>query len=160
MLLGSMDLLNNIGNTIDTTNLSKEQVDVLNNVAKEAFCLHVRNIAEFFYKSDPKQNKNTAKTFANSNYIPASESTINKTALNMQISHLIYGRPDTNANEINDGERTKYLKWIQKEIDRWKSSLDNNFNHINIRSIKPAEVTELITSSSSHGATNAIGIIR
>jgi len=95
----------------------------LRNALIEAFCVHARNLVEFFDEKSatPGQSEGYlgAKHFSNG-YEPWKEGGPNKVLrnrLNRQISHLTYDRTSEKEGKIGPDEQIELFKLIQREIE-------------------------------------------
>jgi hypothetical protein len=112
---------------------------VINNALIEAFCLHARNLIEFFKKK--------ANTYTGKNYKPFSQISGEclekiKTRLNTQIVHLIYeGRTVVDSEKIDLKNRAEMLNILSAEIAQFKANLLPEYQHIAIPNLARVPMT-------------------
>ncbi|MFN4014228.1 MAG: hypothetical protein ACK4JB_02750 [Reyranella sp.] len=93
--------------------------EFLTSVLIESFCMHARNLLEFFEKG-PRNEQELAKTYTRNGYASLHPRKHSK-ELNQQVSHLIYGGRSTNKEEKIDGRwRFKILETVREELERFK----------------------------------------
>jgi len=101
------------------------------NLLIECFCLHARNLIDFFWKGERPGAKNAvARHFTdNDNYTPfggicpqkKTEGLYGK--LNKQISHITYDRTDEDAKKLNPDNREFLYKMIEDEIENFRTHI-------------------------------------
>ena len=97
------------------------QVDAL----IEAFCIHARNLDEFFQGSGRADTLN-AKTFANSRYMPRPNDKERKnliSRINKQISHLTEQRTSVAEEKVGPADRAKLYSILITESDNFTRHL-------------------------------------
>jgi len=90
----------------------EERIDA--NMKIESFCVHARNLYEFFLKATPRDE------YVPRGFTPAKANYDEPVRLlNTQISHLIYeGRTDKPAKLIDGADRLGMLKDLRTETER------------------------------------------
>lgn len=124
--------------------------DVLRNALIEAFCIHARQLLEFF---DNKQGKH-AKDFTGGNYATAHLSGLTKPErdkLNTQIAHVTANRTINPAEKICHALRAKFLTALEREAQHFEGKLASEFQGM----FKAPVHSQVITGGSSPSATNA-----
>jgi hypothetical protein len=128
-----------------------EQAEI--NVFIECFCVHARNLLDFFwYKQPKKKNYAVARQFTSGSYNPFGG--VNPKAnglcgkLNDQIVHVTYGRTNVTEEKLGDEPRAYLKAVIEKEIGNFTSHLDASYRHL-----------WNITTHTVIGATGPIGPI-
>jgi hypothetical protein len=139
----------------DANNTARADDAVIrDNALIESFCVHARNLIEFFTKETSR--KKLQKQYTN-NYDPFSGVSITKINkhLNNQITHLREGeRPITDSEKIGPQERAKILKILSHEIREFKAHLADAYKHIHIRELAPP-VVSISFSNTPQTTTNA-----
>ncbi|WP_282949535.1 MULTISPECIES: hypothetical protein [unclassified Sphingopyxis] len=123
---------------------------VLRNALIEAFCIHARQLLEFF---DNKQGKH-AKDFTGGNYAAAHLSGLTRSErdkLNTQIAHVTAKRTINPAEKIGHALRAKLLTALEREAQHFEGELASEFQGM-FRAAVPGQV---ITIGGSPSATNA-----
>jgi hypothetical protein len=108
------------------------------NVYHESFCLHVRNLLDFFtgkasgkypaaadFVKDP--NAYTRPQREHGNEI---DTMLGK--LNIEISHLNWGRPDDSVDQIGSKEREDMMNVLRREVENWVPHLSEQFDANNL----------------------------
>lgn len=100
---------------------------VINNALIESFCIHARNLIEFFknHKScdfDPRwftnNNFRLKRTFVRDGLVRK---------INTQISHLTCERTTEVASKIGPKDRAELLNSIESELTRWCNALTDEW---------------------------------
>jgi hypothetical protein len=106
----------------------------LRNSIVESFCVHARNLIEFFNQQSetPGQADHVvgAKHFCSTNYTAWTKgrpSHVLFGQLNKQISHLSYGRTSEDEKKIGAEEQLELLKLIEQELEVFGKSLRNPY---------------------------------
>ena len=130
MLNGTYYLILNIYGMLDG-----KALDIIRNVslnaAKEAFCLHARVLIEFFVE----KRVNSATGFAQPSYIRPSPPKHFVKKLNNQLAHLMENRTDVDSEKIQGADRDDMFRWIDRELQRWRGSLDPAYAQIVIPNV-------------------------
>jgi hypothetical protein len=124
--------------------------DVLRNALIDAFCIHARQLLEFF---DSKQAMH-AKDFTGGIYAAANLSGLTKSErdkLNTQIAHVTAMRTIDPAEKIGHALRAKFLKALEREAQHFEGKLASEFQGM----FKAALSIEVIIGATSPSATNA-----
>jgi hypothetical protein len=129
---------------------------VINNALLESFCVHARNLIEFFEKR--------AKIYTEASYLPYATSNISQKQrqkmqrrINTQISHLIHdGRTANDLEKINPRERAEILNMLSAEIAEFKANLAQRYKHIDIPDIAPVHSIPYSVGVGQQGATTTI----
>jgi hypothetical protein len=122
---------------------------VLNNALIESFCVHARNLIEFFGKGAKKYTDENYRPFAN---FKKNLKTI-RHRINVQISHLIYaGRTVKDSEKINDEDRAEILNFLSEAIADFKAHLLREYRHITI-----SDLARVPKGAPKGGATGSIG---
>lgn len=103
------------------------------NILIECFCLHARNLLDFFW--DKKHsNHAVAREFTTPSYnpfggvSPKTNGVYRK--LHDQILHLTYGRTDVMEEKIGHQQRAELKNLIEKEIDNFGIHIDASYRHL------------------------------
>jgi len=116
------------------------------NVFIECFCVHARNLLDFFWPKQPKKkNHAIARQFIKDRrlYTPFGGVDPNTNGLYGklcdQIVHLTYDRTDIADDKIGDDDRDYLKRLIEKEIDNFCCHLHPSYRHLwNQRAELPA----------------------
>jgi hypothetical protein len=105
------------------------------NVFIECFCVHARNLLDFFWDGRPEQkNYAVARQFTSGSYSPFSGKNPKADGLygklNDQIVHVTYGRIDITEQKIGDEERAYLKNLIGREIDNFGGHLAAAYRHL------------------------------
>lgn len=114
--------------TYKRLNFPAEDV-VLRNALIEAFCIHARQLLEFF---DNKQGKH-AKEFTGGHYVAAHLTGLTKSErdmLNTQIAHVTGKRTVDSAEKIGHALRAKLLTALEREAMHFEGMLAPEFKGI------------------------------
>src|SRR6266478_3100960 len=111
--------------------------DIIRNALIESFCVHARNLIEFF-----EGEKNESRKYSESAYHPFSTVMsdirigVIKKRLNAQITHLIYHgthkRTINDSEKINDKDRADIYTIVARENTIFKTHLAQGYKHIAI----------------------------
>jgi hypothetical protein len=98
------------------------------NVLIECFCLHARNLLDFF-RDQKHSNYAVAREFTTASYNPFDGTNPKSSGglygkLNDQITHLSYRRTNNPAAKIGPDERAFLKNLIEKEIDNFSNHID------------------------------------
>jgi hypothetical protein len=98
----------------------------------ECFCVHARNLLDFFWDDRAKKDHAIARHFvANTScYKPFGGVSPKGTSygkLNAQIVHLTYNRTDDPADKIKHEERVSLRRLIEKEIDNFSKHIEAQY---------------------------------
>lgn len=131
--------------------LKRRQDPVTKNALIESFCVHARNLIEF-YRGSGRKDYIKAKDFTDSSYkarfVPANTGEIgNKlyAKLNQQVAHLAQDRSADPSKKIGAADREIIFEALRKERDRFEPL------------IKPIFIDEVTIATSNPSATNMIG---
>lgn len=122
---------------------------VLCNALIESFCIHARQLIEFFENKQGKQ----AKEFTGGKYAAVYLSGLTNSErgkINTQIAHLTGMRTVDSAEKIGPALRAKLLTALERESQHFYGQLAPEFRDI----LKIAEPRQLIVTDSSSSATN------
>jgi hypothetical protein len=132
---------------------------VIKNVLIESFCIHARNLIEFFQN----EGNYKYKRYSNSQYksfsiVDDGRITSIKGLLNDQISHLIYRgkqrRIVEKSEQISDDHRAHIFNIVAAEIGRFKIHLGHAYKHIAFPELVPV----VVPVNPSQGATTTTSI--
>ena len=104
---------------LEETNKKRHDDEVIKNALIESFCVHARNLFEFFGEA-PQYTQN---------YQPFSHITKSKrkgirSKLNVHVTHVKFqGRATNDADKINDRDRAEMLNILSDEIKEFKAHL-------------------------------------
>lgn len=133
------------------TRLNQSKTDVvLTNALIEAFCIHARQLLEFF---ENKQGRK-AKEFTGGSYAAAHLGALTKLErdkLNTQIAHITGKRTADSVDKIDQILRAKFLRALMKEANDFKKQLAPEFQGL----FRYPMANESIASSDNPSATNA-----
>jgi hypothetical protein len=147
---------------IKASGFNKDERRILTNALIESFCVHARNLYEFFDKQANEPSSNMPK-YTNSKYMfPRSRYKALRGELNMQVMHLIYGGRSTNpSDKIGDAMRFQMLDQLRNELENFRKHLTDPTWSKYIPSIpttltvsKVNAATNYISFSSSDPTTN------
>jgi hypothetical protein len=131
--------------------------EVTNNALIEAFCLHARNLIEFFEKKTDKYATGEYQAFFHTSKKNIAKI---KRKINIQISHLIYGERATNdASKIGPDDRAEVLNILSDEIAQFKAHLLPQNSQSPIRDIRRVTVPVAIAVGESGANTTTISTI-
>ena len=107
---------------------------VVVNALIESFCVHARNLIDFFDQSSETPGKAQhnylgAKHFT-TGYVPWAEGIPSNdliSRLNKQISHLTYGRTAKDEEKIGDKQRSKLLEILEVELKQFRDCLKDPY---------------------------------
>jgi DNA-directed RNA polymerase specialized sigma54-like protein len=94
-----------------------------NNVLIESFCLHARNLIDFFRGQRNTKEYACARDFTTKSYRPIDKEIHRQTVykkLNDQIAHLTYRRAEDPAEKIGAGERASLDAVMGLRRSRWR----------------------------------------
>lgn len=108
--------------------LKVQQTQFVVNLSIEGFCLHARNLIDFFWDDAPANSKDAvARHFTNTSYLPFDGADPKKDGLygkiNKQIMHLTYDRTDDPTRKIGAEDRRRIRRLIYDEILRFQVQL-------------------------------------
>jgi hypothetical protein len=90
------------------------------NALIESFCVHARNLFEFFDKG--ARIRTPPRKYAKDGYMSRGTYQLHKQALNQQISHLIYGgRFNTQVGKIDGAKRFSMISDLRTELEHFKN---------------------------------------
>jgi hypothetical protein len=102
---------------------------LMNYVLHESFCVHARNLIDFFY--DDKINRPTARHFTKSDYEPFGGENPKENPiygrLNEQINHLSWHRTEDDYDNIGPSERKELYDLIEAEIVRFDGYVNETY---------------------------------
>jgi len=126
---------------------------ILTNALIESFCVHARNLYEFFNKQTQTQRKKGGMPkYADGKYQLLNKYDDMRGELNIQITHLIYeGRKTSPSDKIGDAMRFKMLDQLRNELENFRKHLVDPAWSDDI----PAIPTTLIISK-ANAATNFV----
>jgi hypothetical protein len=134
----------------------------------ECFCLHARNLLDFF-RDQKHSNYAVAREFTTASYNPFDGTNPKSSGglygkLNDQITHLSYRRTNNPAAKIGPDERVFLKNLIEKEIDNFSNHVDGAYRPLwKVQAEAPVStpVGPSGTTSTPHittvGATGPIG---
>ena len=101
--------------------------DTDGNAFVECFCIHARNLIDFFRDRKPySDNQACAHHFTETTYSPFQKGEIDTRLydkVNKQIAHLTYHRSTHEKDKIGQADRNKLLKILQDEIALFSAQL-------------------------------------
>lgn len=108
---------------------------VVANLAIEGFCLHARNLIDFFADDRPPGAKSAvARHFTISDYCPFNGNEVKKDVLygkiNKQIVHLTYDRTDDSNLKIGPKDREQLRSLIESEILEFEKCLRPPYDRV------------------------------
>jgi hypothetical protein len=126
---------------------------ILTNALIESFCVHARNLYEFFHKqTQTRRKKGGMPKYTDDKYQLLNKYDDMRAELNIQITHLIYeGRKTDPSDKIVDAMRFKMLDQLRGELENFRKHLIDATWSDDI----PAIPTTLIVSK-ANAATNYI----
>lgn len=123
---------------------------VINNALIEAFCLHARNLIEFFAEEGRKYTTDEYRAFP---HISGKKLSMIKTMINIHVSHMIYdGRTTNDADKIDHATRAVVLNMLSAEVAHFQAHLLKEHSKIAIRDLK-AVIVPVAVSFGGWGAT-------
>jgi hypothetical protein len=137
---------------LDETNKKRHDDDVINNAIIESFCVHARNLFEFFLEEAPQYAQNYQPFY----HISTSKHKRIRTKLNVQISHVKYqGRATNDADKIHEHDRAEMINILSDEIKEFKTHLKPQYSDIavKIRNLPRVTISRVVTASSLPRAT-------
>jgi hypothetical protein len=117
---------------LEETNIKRHDDEPIKNALIESFCVHARNLFEFFGEEAPKYTQN---------YQPFSHVTKRKrkgilSKLNVHVTHVKFqGRVINHAAKINDRDRAEMLNIFSDEIKEFKTHLRPEYSDVEIRDL-------------------------
>jgi hypothetical protein len=102
----------------------------------ECFCVHARNLLDFFWDETPKRkNYAVARHFTSPSYKPFEDLSPKKKnglygKLHDQIVHLTYGRTDDSSARIGHDARVSLRELIEREIDNFSSHIETPYRDL------------------------------
>jgi hypothetical protein len=104
--------------------------DCQTNALIESFCIHCRNLIDFFMeKRGPSEGYAAARHFAVAEYqpFPKSVSPTLYGKLSQHVAHITYSRTANDANKINAEDRVELLTLIEDEIRNFREHLKPSY---------------------------------
>jgi len=134
------------------------------NVFIEYFCVHARNLLDFFWDRQPIQkNYAVARQFTSESYSPFGGKNPKADGvyakLNDQIVHVTYHRTNITEQKIGDEERAHLKNLIEREIDNFGNHLAAAYQHLWKRKGESPTIPDK-RSTITIGATGPIGPTR
>lgn len=122
---------------------------IVTNALIEAFCIHARQLVEFF---NNKQGRH-AKEFTGGSYEHTHLAPVDDVAkrLNTQIAHLTGRRTANAAQKIGSDERQRILIALQSELQCFVAQLEPKFRSI----FSPPAPLVFVTTGGQPSATNS-----
>jgi hypothetical protein len=126
---------------LEETNKRHHDDEVLKNALIESFCVHARNLFEFFMEEAPQYTQN---------HEPFSHITKNRCKailrkLNVHITHVKFqGRATNDADKINDRDRAEMLNILSDEIKAFKGHLIPQYSDVEIRDLPRAIIGPVV----------------
>jgi hypothetical protein len=107
--------------------LQLDHGEVIDNALINSFCVHARNLIDFFAGTKEAQDRSIAKTFTDPAYNPFKGHDVRREPiygkLNKQITHLAYGRATADSEKIGPKDWEALLRLINEEADNFVSHL-------------------------------------
>jgi hypothetical protein len=138
----------------------------LANAIIESFCVHARNLIDFFSvdsATPPQASKNYvgAKHFCDG-YAPWTKGGPNRELygrLNAQISHLTYNRTSKDEEKIGPKEREELVELIERELEIFRGCLRRPYAEKWPFRTRSGSGTTLNTGESPYGASSQVTMI-
>jgi hypothetical protein len=134
---------------------------ILENAKMESFCVHARNLIEFFQSKKKGMN---AKMLTDSDYIPFKHDermirTI-KHRISSQITHLIFERTADDSKKIDGIERAKIYNIIADALARFKGKLTPQYKNNRLPDLLQISISSYgSTASASSSVTSSTQVI-
>jgi hypothetical protein len=137
----------------------------LANAIIESFCVHARNLIDFFSeKSETPGQSNGyvgAKHFCNG-YQPWTKGAPGNDligALNRQISHVTFDRTSKSEEKIGPEQRLELVRLIERELEMFREHLRSPYTEKWPFAKENVTATEVKVGNSPYGATNQIASV-
>lgn len=124
MVNGAYDLFYSLLPVLDKGGAEDWQRYVLHDAVIETFCLHLRQLEEFF----TKKGVNSAQILSDRKYTAAVEPKFPdgvsfSAKLNNQMAHLMNNRPATDAEKIQGKDFEIMFRWVAEELTKFKQAV-------------------------------------
>jgi hypothetical protein len=135
---------------LEETNKTRHVDEVIKNALIESFCVHARNLFEFFIEEVPQYTQN---------YRPFSHVTKSRrkailAKLNVHITHVKFqGRATNDADKISDRDRAEMLNILSDEIKEFKTHLTPQYSAAEIRDLPRVTIGPAFSSPPSGSNT-------
>jgi hypothetical protein len=125
---------------LEETNQKHHDTDqVINNALIESFCVHARNLIEFFAEEARHYTTQSYRPFC---HISRKRLESIRGKINVQISHVKYqGRTTNDADKITARERAEIINILAAEISEFKAHLLPKYGQSEIRDLRPLTVS-------------------
>jgi len=137
---------------LEETTKNRHVDEVIKNALIESFCVHARNLFEFFMEEAPQYTQN---------YRPFSHVTKSRrkailAKLNVHITHVKFkGRATNDADKISDRDRAEMLNILSDEIKEFKAHLTPHYSAAEIRDLPRVTIGPVVSVAfSSLSGTN------
>jgi hypothetical protein len=138
---------------LDETNKKRHDDGVIKNAIIESFCVHARNLFEFFAEEAPQYAQNY-RPFC---HISTSKRKDILAKLNVQISHVKYqGRATNDADKIDEHDRAEMINILSEEIKEFKTHLKPQYSDVEIRDLARVTISRVVTGSSPTTTTSSM----
>jgi hypothetical protein len=118
----------------------------------ESFCVHARNLIEFFQENHRRYTDGSYQPFSTAKQ----ELDTVVLRLNNQISHLKIGRTIVTSDKIDIKERAKILNMLSREIAQFKAHLTGGYKNVDIP--VPPQVATPEALGSGANTTSSVSI--
>jgi len=128
---------------LEETNKARYDDKIIKNALIESFCIHARNLFEFFSEEAPQYTQN---------YRPFSHITESKRKgiikkLNVHVAHVRFqGRATNDADKINDRDRAEMLNILSDEIKEFRTHVRPEYRDVEIRDLSPVTIGHFFPS--------------
>jgi hypothetical protein len=132
---------------------------VLVNALIESFCIHARNLDDFFLGRRGAK----AQTYATSTYVPYAAGRISSALdkkLNTQIAHLTDARTSDPAQKIGPKDRFDLVATLLAEVHNFAKNLQTKYQPLSRLAAYPAPPTITVpTGPTGPSSTNAVTVV-
>ena len=123
---------------------------VINNALIESFCVHARNLIEFFAEEAQRYTTRSYRPFC---HISSNRRASIRRKINVQISHVKdQGRTTNDADKITAFDRAEIVNILSREIKEFKVHLLPQYDQSEIRDLPPLNLVSI--SFSTLGGAN------
>jgi hypothetical protein len=120
---------------LDETSRRHYVDEVVNNALIESFCLHARNLFEFFAEEAPQYTQD----YRPFSHISMRERKAILRKLNVHVTHVkSQGRATNDADKITDRHRAEIRNILSDEITEFRSHLRPEYSDVEIRDLPRA----------------------
>jgi len=131
---------------------------VVANALIESFCIHGRNLDDFFLGRRGAK----AEMYANASYTPYIGGRISETLdkkLNTQIAHLSSARTSDPTQKINPKDRLELLRTLLTEVHNFAKHLQSKYESLSRLAVYPTPPTTVGVGPTGPSSTNAITVV-